>query len=97
MIAKYELASIHDNAYYIGDISKWSEAIFLTSFYLCSGIFDTVDLTFMTQINITSCLFLVIGILPLVLINNIISASPDKKFCRKIQSNSMKFGESVEA
>lgn len=92
---KYELASIHDNAYYINlidnNVNRLS-LIFSTSFFtLCSDIFDTVWICFfMTQINITSLFILVIGILPLVLIGNI-SASEQKKFAE----NTIKFNEDL--
>ena len=92
---EYELAIIHDNAFYINlidnNVSRLS-LIFSTSFFtLCSDIFDTVWICFfMTQINITSLFILVIGILPLVLIGNI-SASEQKKFAE----NTIKFNEDL--
>ena len=92
---KYELATIHDNAYYINlidnNVNRLS-LIFSTSFFtLCSDIFDTVWICFfMTQINITSLFILVIGILPLVLIGNI-SASEQKKFAE----NTIKLNEDL--
>lgn len=92
---EYELAIIHDNAFYINlidnNVNRLS-LIFSTSFFtLCSDIFDTVWICFfMTQINITSLFILVIGILPLVLIGNI-SASEQKKFAE----NTIKFNEDL--
>ena len=92
---KYELATIHDNAYYINlidnNVNRLS-LIFSTSFFtLCSDIFDTVWICFfMTQINITSLFILIIGILPLVLIGNI-SASEQKKFAE----NTIKLNEDL--
>lgn len=92
---EYELAIMHDNAFYINlidnNINKLS-LIFSTSFFtLCSDIFDTVWICFfMTQINITSLFILIIGILPLVLIGNI-SASEQKKFAE----NTIKFNEDL--
>ncbi len=92
---KYELATIHDNAYYINlidnNVNRLS-LIFSTSFFtLCSDIFDTVWICFfMTQINITSLFILIIGILPLVLIGNI-SASEQKKFAE----NTIKLNENL--
>ena len=92
---EYELAIIHDNAFYINlidnNVNKLS-LIFSTSFFtLCSDIFDTVWICFfMTQINITSLFILIIGILPLVLIGNI-SASEQKKFAE----NTIKLNEDL--
>ena len=92
---KYELATIHDNAYYTNlidnNVNRLS-LIFSTSFFtLCSDIFDTVWICFfMTQINITSLFILIIGILPLVLIGNI-SASEQKKFAE----NTIKLNEDL--
>lgn len=92
---EYELAIMHDNAFYINlidnNVDKLS-LIFSTSFFtLCSDIFDTVWICFfMTQINITSLFMLIIGILPLVLIGNI-SASEQKKFAE----NTIKFNEDL--
>lgn len=92
---EYELAIMHDNAFYINlidnNVDKLS-LIFSTSFFtLCSDIFDTVWICFfMTQINITSLFILIIGILPLVLIGNI-SASEQKKFAE----NTIKFNEDL--
>ena len=92
---KYELATIHDNAYYINlidnNVNRLS-LIFSTSFFtLCSDIFDTVWICFfMTQINITSLFILIVGILPLVLIGNI-SASEQKKFAE----NTIKLNEDL--
>ena len=92
---EYELAIMHDNAFYINlidnNINKLS-LIFSTSFFtLCSDIFDTVWICFfMTQINITSLFILIIGILPLVLIGNI-SASEQKKFAE----NTIKLNEDL--
>lgn len=92
---EYELAIIHDNAFYINlidnNVNKLS-LIFSTSFFtLCSDIFDTVWICFfMIQINITSLLILIVGILPLVLIGNI-SASEQKKFAE----NTIKLNEDL--
>ena len=92
---EYELAKMHDNAFYINlidnNVNKLG-LIFSTSFFtLCSDIFDTVWICFfMTQINITSLFILIIGILPLVLIGNI-SASEQKKFAENI----IKFNEDL--
>lgn len=92
---KYELVTIHDNAYYINlidnNVNRLS-LIFSTSFFtLYSDIFDTVWICFfMTQINITSLFILIIGILPLVLIGNI-SASEQKKFAE----NTIKLNEDL--
>lgn len=92
---EYELAVIHDNAFYINlidnNVNKLS-LIFSTSFFtLCSDIFDTVWICFfMIQINITSLLILIVGILPLVLIGNI-SASEQKKFAE----NTIKLNEDL--
>lgn len=92
---EYELTIIHDNAFYINlidnNVNKLS-LIFSTSFFtLCSDIFDTVWICFfMIQINITSLLILIVGILPLVLIGNI-SASEQKKFAE----NTIKLNEDL--
>lgn len=92
---EYELAIIHDNAFYINlidnNVNKLS-LIFSTSFFtLCSDIFDTVWICFfMIQINITSLLILIVGILPLVLIGNI-SAFEQKKFAE----NTIKLNEDL--
>lgn len=92
---EYELAIMHDNAFYINlidnNVDKLS-LIFSTSFLLCVQIYSIQCgfVFFMTQINITSLFMLIIGILPLVLIGNI-SASEQKKFAE----NTIKFNEDL--
>lgn len=92
---EYELAIIHDNAFYINlidnNVNKLSLIFSISFFTLCSDIFDTVWICFfMIQINITSLLILIVGILPLVLIGNI-SASEQKKFAE----NTIKLNEDL--